>query len=142
MSQQEDNQGKLVLYQMLQAELEELKRQNQMVDGRMIELETSIHALTEMNDVKKDNETLIPLGSGCYAHSRVKTDEVLLDIGAGVMVTRSLISAKNFLKEREKEIEQAGKKIHMQSEDIVNNLNKLTPEVQKIVMEAQAHRKG
>lgn len=136
MSQEED-QGKLVLYQMLQQEFEELKKQNLMVESRMLELETSVHALTEISAFKKDNETLIPLGSGCYAHSKVHGSEILLDIGAGVMVSRDPDSAKSFLEDRKKEIDDAGKNIQLQSEEVVKNINKLTPEIQKIIMKSQ-----
>lgn len=137
MSQKEENQGKLILYQMLQAEFEELKRQNLMVESRLVELETTIHALDEMKGFSKDNQTLIPLGSGCYAHSQVRGRDILLDIGAGVMMSKSLESAKGFLEERKREIEDVGKKIQLQSEEIVKNINNLTPEIQNIIMEAQ-----
>jgi prefoldin alpha subunit len=141
MSSKQDDQGKLIMYQMLQAQFEELKKQAMLVENRMLDLETTLHALDEMKKFKKDNQTLVPLGSGCYSHSRMHGEEILLDIGAGVMVSRNLPSVEDFLEKRKKEIENAGKNITLQSEEIVKNLNELTPEVQKIIMDAQ-QKKG
>ena len=137
MSTKENDQGKIIMYQMLQAEFEELKKQNLMVENRLMDLETTVQAIDEVKGFKKDNESLIPLGSGVYAHSMVRGNDILLDIGAGIMVGRSLSAAQAFLEGRKKEIEEVGKRIGMQSEEVANNINKLTPEVQKIVMESQ-----
>jgi prefoldin alpha subunit len=138
MSEKESRQGKLVMYQLLQAELEELKRQALMVESRMIELGTTEHALSEMEGLVK-GDALIPLGSGCYAHSSIKGPWILLDIGAGVMVRRSMGSARTFLEERRAEIEKVGKNLQKQMEGVARSINELTPEIEKIITEA---RKG
>ncbi len=137
MSEKEKNQGKIIMYQVLQAELEELKRQTLLIENRLLDIETTEHALNEMVKFKKDNETLVPLGSGCYAHGNILGSGVLLDIGAGLMVTKSVNSAKSFLEDRKEEIEEARKKIQVQMNEVVKNINKLTPEIEKIVRESQ-----
>jgi prefoldin alpha subunit len=140
MSDNEKDQGKIIMYQILQAEMGQLKKQAVMIDNRMLDLETTEHALDEMREFSKDNESLVPVGSGCYVKGSVKASGVLLDIGAGVMVERDLKSASSFIKERKKEIEDAGRKLQVQMEGVVNNINELTPEIQKIVAEQQGHK--
>jgi len=137
MSDKERNQGKIIMYQLLQAELEELRKQAILVENRMLDLETTEHALNEIRNFKGDNETLIPLGSGCYAHGNLLGSNIILDIGAGVMVKRNINSAKTFLEERRKEIENAGKNLQTQMNGVVKNINELTPEIEKIVRESQ-----
>ncbi|UCD07559.1 MAG: prefoldin subunit alpha [Candidatus Aenigmatarchaeota archaeon] len=137
MSEKEKDQGKIIMYQVLQAELEELKRQTLLIENRLLDIETTEHALNEMVKFKKDNETLVPLGSGCYAHGNILGSGVLLDIGAGLMVTKSVNSDKSFLEYRKEEIEEDRKKIQVQMYEVVKNINKLTPEIEKIVRESQ-----
>ncbi len=137
MSENEKGQGKIIMYQILQAELEELKRHALLVENRLLDIETTEHALNEVGRFKKDNETLVPLGSGCYAHGSILGSGVLLDIGAGLMVTKNINSAKSFLEDRKEEIEEARKKIHLQMNEVVKNINKIIPEIEKIVRESQ-----
>ncbi len=140
MPKEEESQGKILLYQLLQAQLEELRKQSLMIENRVIEMETTEHALEEIKGTGKGNDTLVPLGSGCFAHGSVKGPGVLMDIGAGIMVNRSAASARSFLEERKKEIKDASRKVQVQMENVSGNLNELTPEIEKIVRERQQER--
>lgn len=137
---EENDQGKIIMYQLLQAEIGELRKQTIMADNRLLDLEITGHAIKEMQGFKGDKDTLVPLGAGIYAQGDLKRKDVILDIGAGVMVNRDLKSAKVFLEERKKDIEKAKKQIELQTEQITNNINELTPEIEEIVRESQEHR--
>lgn len=137
MGEKEDRQGKIIMYQILQAEYEELRRQTLMAESRIIDLETSDHALNEIKKFRKDNETLVPLGSGCYARGSIMGSGLLLDIGAGIMIEKNANSVKEFLEERRSEIEKARKEIQLQMESVVKTINELTPEIEKIIRESQ-----
>jgi prefoldin alpha subunit len=137
MGENEDRQGKIIMYQILQAEYEELRRQMLLAESRVIDLETSDHALNEMKRFRKDNETLVPLGSGCYAKGSIMGSDLLLDIGAGIMIERNVNSVKEFLDERKSEIEKARKEIQLQMESVIKTINELTPEIEKIIRESQ-----
>ena len=134
---EENDQGKIIMYQLLQAELGELRKQIIMADNRLIDLETTEHAIKEMQEFKGDKDTLVPLGAGIYAQGDLKKRDVILDIGAGIMVNRDLKSAKIFLDKRRKDIDDAKKKIELQIENITKNINELTPEIEEIVRESQ-----
>ena len=137
MSERQEDQGKIIMYQLLQAELGELRKQILMADNRLLDLETTEHAIREMQGFKADKDTLVPLGAGIYAQGDLKRKDVILDIGAGVMVNRDLKSAKVFLEERKKDIEKAKKQIELQIEQITDNINELTPEIEEIIRESQ-----
>ncbi len=137
MGDAEKAQGKILMYQVLQAELEQLNKQGVMINNRLIDLETTDHALNEMVKFSKDKDSMVPIGSGCYAQGSVSGSGVLLDIGGGVMVKREIKTAKTFIEERKDEIEDAAKKLQLQMNDVVKNINELMPEIQKIVKEQQ-----
>jgi prefoldin alpha subunit len=137
MAVDEKAQTKVILYQMLQTEFEELKRQAALIEARMMELETTNHALAEIEGMKSEKETLVPLGSGCYTHGRLSGSGIILDIGAGIMVKRDMKSARGFIDDRRNEIESAAKKVNLQMNELVRNINELTPEIEKIIEEAQ-----
>lgn len=134
---EQNDQGKILMYQILQAELGELRKQIMMADNRILELETTEHAIKEMQDFRGDKDTLVPLGAGIYAQGDLKKRDVILDIGAGIMVNRDLKSAKVFLDHRRKEIDDVKKKIEAQIEQITKNINEMTPEIEEIVRESQ-----
>ncbi len=92
---QEELQQKFVLYQLLNQRLEEIKNHLNVVQHKMIELETTNQALADVGEIKKDTEVLIPLGSGLYTFGKASSSEKLLvDIGAGVMVKKEVKDAK------------------------------------------------
>jgi prefoldin alpha subunit len=135
---QEKLQESLLLFQLMEKQLEALKQQELMVEARMAELENTRSALEEIGKLKEDNETLTPLGSGFYAKARVTGKEILTELGASVMLEKGVKEALSFLDEKKKELDKADSQIKEQAEDIIVKLNELGPELQRMAAEAQS----
>jgi len=114
-------QEKYVLYQLLQQNLESLREQLELVERQFMEIKTTEQVFKDFKNGKGNDDVLIPLGSGCYGEGKV-TDvkTILVNLGANVMVNKTLESANLFLKEREKELEKASKGIQEQMVKIAN----------------------
>ena len=134
---QEKLQEKLMLFQLMERHLEALKQQEALAEARMMELESTRNALEEVGKLKDDNETLIPLGSGFYARGRVTGKDILTELGASVMTEKSVRDALAFLELKSGELRKVMEQIAGQAGDIVDKLNRLGPELQRMAEQVQ-----
>lgn len=73
------------------------------IDRMLVEISVSLSSLEEIKDLKEDKESLFPLGGGIMANGILKkNDTVLVDVGAGATVEKTVKEAIELLKEREK----------------------------------------
>jgi prefoldin alpha subunit len=134
---QQQFQEQLMLFQLMEKQLEVLKQQINMAESRIIEIETTKSALHDIKDLKEGNETLIPLGSGLYTHAKITNKEILTELGARVMVKQDIPKATAFLEERKVELDKAAKHIEAQAIEITERLQELGPELQKMAAQVQ-----
>lgn len=131
-------QGKYVLYQLLNQNLESLKQQLEIVEQQFIEVKSTMLSIDDLKGMGGSNEIFLPLGSGCYGKGEVTDNkEILVNVGAGIFVNKKTASAKSFLDERVKELEKAGGEIQSQMERIVKQLNELGVEIQELVRQGE-----
>ena len=72
-------QENIVLLQLLEKHLEELKQQGALLENKFIELETTKQITEDMKKMKDSQDVMIPLGSGIYSYGKITdTDLVLL----------------------------------------------------------------
>lgn len=128
---EEKLQEKYLLYQLLQQNLESLRQQLELVERQFVEIKTTEQVFKDLGGRKGVDDVLIPLGSGCYGRGKV-TDvkTILVNLGANVMANKKLGPAKLFLREREKELENAGEEIQEQIIKIANHINETAIEIQ------------
>lgn len=121
---------------MRQIENEATNVQNNLMalERALMETSTTLMALNSMKDLTSVKESQIPLGSGVFADGTLKkSDKVLLDIGAGVVVERSVKDTIAFMKEREENI----KKNLIDFQNILTNLERSYSEAGQRVQELQ-----
>ena len=126
-------QEKYVLYQLLNQNLESLKQQMQLVEQQFIEVKSTIMSIDDLKGMGEKNEIFLPLGSGCYGKGKItESNEMLLNVGAGVFVNKEAAAAKSLLEKRVKELERAGEEIQAQMERILKQMNELGVEIQEL----------
>ena len=131
-------QEKFVLYQFLNQRLEEIKQHATIIQHRMMEIETSKIALTEMKTAKSESEILVPLGSGIYAFGRNSSSQkVLVDLGAGIIAKKTIDEATDFMEKKKKEIEDAVQILQSEANAITSKLQEIVPELQQAAQEQQ-----
>ena len=138
-----DIQEKFVLYQLLNQRLEEIKQHAMMIQHKMIELETSKFALNEMKGAKPESEMLVPVGSGVYTFGKSSSAQnVLIDLGAGVLAKKTLEDATVFIEKKKKEIEDAAQLLQAEANAITAKLQEIVPELQKAAQEQNSQAGG
>ncbi|NIO21421.1 MAG: prefoldin subunit alpha [Candidatus Aenigmarchaeota archaeon] len=126
-------QEKYLLYQILQQNLENLKQQLEMVEKQFIEIKTTEEIFKDFKNRKGTDDVLLPLGSGCYGKGDVRDlKNVMVNVGANIMVNKTTESAKLFMREREKELERASKEIQEHMVKTANDINQTAMEIQKL----------
>jgi prefoldin alpha subunit len=131
-------QEKYVLFQLFQQNLETLRQQLEMIERRLLEVRTTSQAMKEIGKAKGNEDILIPFGSGCYGNGKI-TDKanVLVDLGAGVMIKKGLEEAQLFLKKKEEELEKASKEVQEEMNKVASKINELGSEIQILAKETK-----
>jgi prefoldin alpha subunit len=121
--------------QLFQAESESLQQQASLIELSLNEIENTIQTLNSMDGVKAGQEVIVPIGAGTHIYANIaRLDKVIVNIGAGVSVEKSIEDAKKILEKRKEELRRG-------YEQIISNLTAVTAEIQKLQQEAQKYRR-
>lgn len=113
--------------QMLDQHMKQMQQQLQMITQQGAEMAATIQSLDEFTTLKKEKEMWIPLSSGIFAKATLKeTEEVLVNVGANVAVTKDIPSTKKLINEQIVESEKIQHKIIAQ----IENLSKKADDLQ------------
>jgi len=97
-------------------------------------LESAIQTLENIKKINKDEDVLLPVGSGAYIKSRIGNNEVaLIDVGAGVIVEKPIPEAVLLLKARMNEIDSMRDKLQSSFEDVSKKMKELEESANKLV---------
>lgn len=132
-------QEKLMTYRVLEARLEGLVKQRDMLVNKIIELQSTLQSLDDLE--KSESEILFPIGGNAFKSAKiVNRDRLIVEIGANVALEKSTEDGRAIIKKRKDELENFVN--HMQEEmvKISNAVNQLGPELQAMAdnMQKQA----
>ena len=137
MAAQEEIQQKMALYQLLTQRIDQLGEQASAMEQKLMEIEATKQALDDLKKAKPEEEVLIPLGSGCYTQGKTGPSSILLEMGAGIMVSKTLEEAKKAVEEKGAEAEKLSDMLQEELRDIISRMNQLGPELQAFLQEQQ-----
>ncbi len=124
-------QEKLLIYQILRQQLENMQSQAALLENAFMEAENSKQCLRDLAGTEK--ETLIPLGSGCYAHGKIANrGSLVVNIGAGVMAEKDTASALQMLEQKKTEIEKQFNELQKNVQLLVAEMNKIAGDLESI----------
>lgn len=110
---------------------EEIERQLEFIKEQIYELEKFAESLQALRD-SKETEILAPLGKGVYVKSERKEDTFFVEVGAGVVVKKSLEDTKRVI---DNQIDKFSKvKVHLleQLEAFATQFRAMLTEVQHL----------
>jgi prefoldin alpha subunit len=140
---QENLQNKYIELQLLKQQITALVEQKQQLDERFFELNTTIDALEKMGKIKGGDEIWSQIGSGTFVKSDIKdTENVLVAVGAGVVVSETRHRASEILKGRAHEIETISNEMVKQANDYLERASKLEPELEKLANQQSKEGQG
>ena len=107
MSSEEERMNRLLMEsRMLESTFNELTNRQGMLERMLIESRTSLDTIKELGSAKTE-EVLVPVGAGVLLRaSPPKADKVLVSIGANVVVEKTREEAEKILEGRAKNLEE------------------------------------
>lgn len=125
----EEVQQKVILYQLLQKHLEGLRQQILENERRFLEIQTTQQAMKDF-EKKKGTDALIPLGSGCFANAQMTdVSKVLMDVGGGIVVKKTISEVKTILDEKEKDVGAVSERVQNEVNQIIKQMNDIATEI-------------
>lgn len=125
---------KYFLYQFLKEQLDNMSKQAEAMQAAILETQATINALEEMDDGK--HSALIPLGAGTFVRGKIdETDEIMIAIGADIVVKESKERAGSMLGQRIKDMESSYAKILKDMGSITAQIQAILPEIENLAGE-------
>ena len=135
---QEELQHKYIELQILKQQIAQYVEQKQAFDEKESEMNATIDALRNLDTIKQGDEMWSSLGSSTFVRSDIKdTKKVLVAVGAGVVAKETVSRAIEILEGRVKDLNSAGVQIVEQANMMLERINELEPQVQRLMEQMQ-----
>jgi len=124
-SKEEEELGKLsVEIRLLEQTAETLQQRISVINAAITDLTYANMALEGLEKEKEDAELLVPIGGSSYVKVKLaNTDKVIVGMGAGVSVEKTLPEAKSIVKERLDELEKTMAAAQQQFAQVAQRIN-------------------
>lgn len=126
---QQKQQEMMQKLQMYDQHMQQLKKQFQAVEQGIKEVTQISSGLEELKG-SEGKEILAPIGRGIYAKVKLISEDLIVDIGEGNMIKKSIDDTKNIISEQVEKLEDVKK-------DLNSNMGQIQQELQKMLTEAQ-----
>ncbi|MFH1668558.1 MAG: prefoldin subunit alpha [Candidatus Woesearchaeota archaeon] len=108
---QEENRKKLqqkyVEHQMLEQQLKQMQHQLEKLESQMQEVATVEKSVAELSAAKEGDDILVPVSGGIFFKAKVTdASRFLVNVGAGVVVSKNMEDTIALLKEQTHEIDR------------------------------------
>lgn len=128
-------------YQQYQAQADAIMRQISLTQVTAEGLDRALGAVEAMEKAEEGQEMFVPIGSGSFVHAKLASREkVVLNIGAGVSIEKTVADAREALKVRKAEVSEASKKLS----DVLSKIDQEMQKIQAILgeYESQMQQQG
>jgi prefoldin alpha subunit len=114
-----------------------LQQQIEAIQGSIAEIEILESTLEEVKD-KDSLETLVPVGAGSFINAEIKkTDEIIMSIGAGVALSKTVEDAKEIISSQKKELNDSLNKMLDSLQKISQIVAQLSPQAEALMAKLQ-----
>lgn len=135
MANEKELQEKMMIYRTLESRLEALIRQRNLVGNKLTEIMSTISSIDEIDN---NQNVLFKLGNEAYVHGNVTDrNNILVEIGAGIVLEKSFEDGKSILSKRKEEMENVFKELQNEISRISNAMNQLGPEINELIQRSQ-----
>ncbi len=121
-----------------EAQAEVLRQQISALSRTISEHLTTLDALKTLKNVSPETEVLVPLGSGCFVHARLKgNNKVVYTVGAGVMFEKSFDEVISLVEEKVKNLQEAIQKTQKELERVGSRAEEIRPQLEELLRKAR-----
>jgi prefoldin alpha subunit len=126
-------QEKYIQIQILQAQLEEYQKELETIAMKQTEIDALKKALSDLEE-QKNKKSFSIVGHGIFVESELKnTSDVLVNVGANVLIKKSVKDALKMLEEQQAEIVKINASLVINAQGIQSKMIELQEELQKSV---------
>ena len=116
---------------------EMLQQQIEAIQGSIAEIEILESTLEDVKD-KNSLETLIPVGAGSFMNAEIKkTDEIIMSVGAGVAISKTVDEAKKTIASQKEELKESLDKMLDNFQKISQIVAQLSPQAEALMAKVQ-----
>jgi prefoldin alpha subunit len=127
--------------QYLEQTADTLQQRLQMLNAAMTDLSFANITIEGLEKEKENAEMLVPIGGSSYVKMKLgSSDKVVLGIGAGVSVEKTLPEAKAMLKERLDELQKSAEAAQNQFAQIAERINTGRTRLQTLLSSAREEK--
>lgn len=117
-------------YTLISQLLEDVRRRIELLNAGLSEMAAAKRALEEVQKLSEGEELLIPLGAGIYVRAKLSNkSNVIVTIGANVMVEKTLEEAQRTIENRELEARDALQRSLADYQALLNRLRDLEQQI-------------
>jgi len=139
MTKEEEITRNLTLIEYYKQQLESIDIQLQYLQSTLADYQRAKITVEQLNKVNDNSELLIPVGAGTFVNGSLKnTSNVLIGVGAGIVIEKTVDEAVIKLEERIKRIQEnlekmvsLGKKIQSDAEELSHKTQQMMEETQR-----------
>jgi len=91
-------------YQEIVEQIHKVREYANVLEKHVDDLRAVSETLDKCSDLREGNEILVPLGSGLFCKAEIKSDKIILNVGAGVCVEKTFSEASEIVKKQLDEV--------------------------------------
>ncbi|WP_455644711.1 prefoldin subunit alpha [Methanosphaera sp.] len=122
-------------------EINQLQQQGETITQQLEQLNISLNDIKSAEEAVKaiegtvGKETLVPIGAGCFITTELKSEDIIMGVGAEVAIKKSREEAAETLKQDKEEVEKLVKALTEQLQQINEYIAKQRPEAERLMKE-------
>jgi prefoldin alpha subunit len=138
MTKEEEITRNLTLIEYHKQQLESIDIQLQYLQSTLADYQRTKITISQLNTVDDNSELLIPVGAGTFVNGSLKnTSNVLIGVGAGIVIEKTIDEAVIKLEERIKRIQENLEKMVSLGQKIQSDAEELSHKTQQMMEETQ-----
>ena len=121
-------------FQELDQHIKQVQKQIEMISSQLMEATVTRNSLEEFGKIETGKEIFVPVSSGIFAKAEIKSNsELLINIGANVVVQKNLDGAKKLIQGQIEEIKSAQKRIIEEYEKMTDKAAEMQSQLQAML---------
>ncbi len=138
MTKEEEINRNLTLIEYYKQQLESIDMQLQYLQSTLADYQRAKMTVEQMHAVDENSEILIPVGAGTFVNGSLKNaSNVLIGVGAGIVIEKTVDEAVLKLEERMKRIQENLEKMVSLGQKIQSDAEELSHKTQQMMEETQ-----
>tara|TARA_Y100000310_G_C20672881_1_gene811251 strand:+ start:2184 stop:2648 length:465 start_codon:yes stop_codon:yes gene_type:complete len=138
MVSEQEIQQMYMQFQMMKQQMDEAVQNKQLLDQKRMEVIATKSAIADLKKTKKGDEIWTPLGTDSFISAKLEdVSKVAVNVGANVIVKKSLPEAVKLMENKEKELQEIDKKMTSHMQQLGAQMQMLEQAMQSAISEAQ-----